>query len=187
MAVKYGAYALALNAFIEAIFFPIPPDVLLITLCALEPERSFFYALVATLASSLGGVAGYFLGRYGGRPIALKFFGREKLSKVEKIYKDYEEVAIVLAGFTPLPYKLFTVSSGVLSASLWKLFIFSIVGRGLRFFTEGALFFFFGEEIKEFVGTNLNLIFAALGILVILALFIAARRQEVKESGNNGV
>jgi membrane protein YqaA with SNARE-associated domain len=176
-AIKYGIYGLAFNAFIEAIFFPIPPDVLLIALCATNPENAFLYALVATLFSTLGGVAGYYVGFWGGKPLAEKFFGKEKVNKVHRLYEAYESLIILLAGFTPIPYKVFTITSGVLFASLRKLIIYSLIGRGLRFFAEGALFYFYGAQIKSFVTHNLNIVFTALGA-VVLVLFLAYRRYK---------
>ena len=174
-ALRYGIWGLAFNSFIEAIFFPIPPDVLLIALCIAEPQNAFFYALVATVFSSLGGVAGYYLGYFGGKPIAIKFFGEEKVNKVHKLYESYESLIILLAGFTPIPYKVFTITSGVLFASLKKLLVFSLLGRGLRFFSEAGLLYFYGEGIKEFIIKNLNLISIGVGIVFIL-VFFAYRR-----------
>jgi membrane protein YqaA with SNARE-associated domain len=175
MALKYGPFALALNAFIEAIFFPIPPDVLLITLCSVNPEKSFLYAAVTTLFSTMGGVVGYFLGYYGGRPLAEKLFPKEKVDRVHRLYESYEGLIILLAGFTPLPYKLFTITSGVLFASLSKLVVFSLLGRGLRFFMEASLFYFLGPQVQEFVTGNLNYIFLALGALLALSFLIYRR------------
>ena len=175
LALKYGAYALALNAFIEAIFFPIPPDVLLITLCSVNPERSFLYALITTIFSTLGGIVGYYLGFFGGRPLAERYFGKEKVARVHRLYEAYEGLIILLAGFTPLPYKVFTITSGVLFASLWKLIVFSLLGRGLRFFLEASLFYFFGAQITGFVEKNLNFIFLGLGVALLVA-FLTYRR-----------
>ncbi len=176
-ALRYGIYGLAFNAFIEAIFFPIPPDVLLITLCMADPRNAFLYALVATLLSSLGGVGGYYLGYFGGKPLAFKFFGEEKVKKVHRLYESYESLIILLAGFTPIPYKVFTVTSGVLFASLKKLIVFSLIGRGLRFFSEGALFYFYGAQIQHFVLHNLNIIFTVTGIFLLIG-FLAYRRYK---------
>jgi membrane protein YqaA with SNARE-associated domain len=178
LALKYGVYALAFNAFIEAIFFPIPPDVLLITLCLTNPENSFLYAIVATLFSSLGGVVGYYVGYFGGKPLAERFFGEERVKKVHRLYESYESVIILLAGFSPLPYKLFTVTSGVLFASLKKLFIFSLIGRGSRFFAEGALIYFFGEDVKNFALRNLNLISLIIGLLILVSFIIYRRYRK---------
>ncbi|SNR75500.1 YqaA family protein [Desulfurobacterium atlanticum] len=177
-ALKYGALGLAFNSFIEAIFFPIPPDVLLITLCAANPKSAFFYAAVTTLFSTLGGIVGYFIGYKGGKPLAVKFFGEEKVNRVHRLFEAYESMIILTAGFTPLPYKLFTITSGVLYASLSKLILFSIIGRGLRFFAEAALFYFYGKEITDFVQHNLNLIFTISGILLIVAFIIYRRAKK---------
>ncbi len=178
LALKYGIYALGLNAFIEAIFFPIPPDVLLITLCMADPERALLYSLVATLFSSLGGVVGYYVGYFGGRPLAERFFGRERVNRVHRLYESYEGVVILLAGFTPLPYKLFTVTSGVLSASLKKLFVFSLLGRGARFFSEGILILLFGREVESFILRNINAVSLAFGILILVSFLIYRRYKK---------
>lgn len=175
LALKYGIYALAVNAFIEAIFFPIPPDVLLLTLAMTYPKKAFLYATVATLFSSLGGVVGYYVGYFGGRPLAEKLFGREKVAKVHRLYDSYESLIILLAGFTPLPYKLFTVTSGVLFASLRKLFVFSLIGRGSRFFAEAVLVYFFGKEVQGFVIRNINILSLAAGVLILI-LFLVYRQ-----------
>ncbi len=178
LALKYGVYALALNAFIEAIFFPIPPDVLLLTLSMTNPKGAFLYAAVATLFSALGGVVGYYVGYFGGKPLAERFFGKEKVAKVHRLYESYESLIILLAGFTPLPYKLFTVTSGVLFASLRKLFIFSLIGRGSRFFAEAALIYFFGREVQYFVIRNVNILSLVGGALLLLAFLIYRRYRK---------
>lgn len=180
LALKYGYLALALNAFVEAIFFPIPPDVLLITLSIANPKNAYLYAAVATLFSSLGGIGGYYVGFFGGKPLSLKFFGKEKVEKVHSLYDNYESLIILLAGFTPLPYKLFTVTSGVLYASLRKLFLFSIVGRGSRFFLEAFLSQRYGKETIEILYKNLNLLSLGIGILLTL-LFIAYKMRKKNE------
>jgi len=180
LALKYGTPALALNSFIEAIFFPIPPDVLLITLCLTEPQNAFFYALIATLFSSLGGIGGYYLGLLGGKPLAIKFFGEEKVRKVHNLYDRYESLVILLAGFTPLPYKVFTVTSGVLYASLRKLFIFSLLGRGSRFFLEAYLVKNYGKDMVSFIYKNLNILTLLVGIGVII-IFVAYKKLKGKK------
>ncbi len=175
VAVKYGIFALALNAFTEAVFFPVPPDVLLIALCMADPKKSLAYSAVATLFSSLGGVLGYYVGYFGGRPLAEKFFGKERVNKVHRLYESYESVVILLAGFTPLPYKLFTITSGVLFASLKKLFIFSLIGRGLRFFAEGLLIYYFGERVERALLGSLNYVSLGLGVLILVGFLVHRR------------
>jgi membrane protein YqaA with SNARE-associated domain len=143
------------------------------------------YALIATIFSSLGGIGGYFLGFWGGKPLAIKFFGETKVKKVHNLYDRYESLVILLAGFTPLPYKVFTVTSGVLYASLKKLFIFSLIGRGSRFFLEALLIKRFGEDIVNFLYKNLNIIslLAGIGIIIIFMVYqkLKGRENEQKE------
>jgi membrane protein YqaA with SNARE-associated domain len=164
-----GLTSLAINAFIEAIFFPIPPDVLLIALCVVEPERASTYALVATIFSSLGGVCGYFVGYLGGKPLAERFFGREKVRKAHDLYQKYEELVVFTAGFTPLPYKVFAITAGVCFVSLWKFFVFSVVGRGLRFFSEAYLIKLFAVKNPEKFVNAVSLIIVAIILLAGLA------------------
>ncbi len=178
VAVEYGVWALAVNAFIEAVFFPIPPDVILITLCISNPDSAFFYAAVATLFSSLGGVGGYYLGYFGGKPLAERLFGREKLARVHRLFMAYESLVILIAGFTPIPYKVFTVTSGVLFASLKKLFIFSLVGRGLRFFLEAGFIYFYGEAVQKFIIRNVNIISLFVGVVVVVAFLVYRRKKK---------
>ncbi len=175
IALSYGAYGLAFNSFIEAIFFPIPPDVLLAVLCVSDPDNAFLYALIATVSSSIGGVVGYYMGYFGGKPLALRFFGKEKVNRVHRLYQSYESVIILVAGFTPLPYKLFTITSGVLFASLSKLFIFSLIGRGTRFFAEALLLYLYGPRIVDFLKVNLNILFTISGFLILLGFLLKRR------------
>ncbi|MEO2083596.1 MAG: VTT domain-containing protein [Desulfurobacteriaceae bacterium] len=177
-ALKYGTLGLAVNAFLEAIFFPVPPDVLLIALSAAEPEKAFLYASVATLFSTLGGVGGYYLGYFGGKPLAFRFFGEEKVKKVHRLYESYESLVILLAGFTPIPYKVFTVTSGILFASLSKLILFSLLGRGTRFFLEAAIFYFFGPQLRELILKNLNIIFSVAGLIILISFLIYRRLRK---------
>jgi membrane protein YqaA with SNARE-associated domain len=163
-----GLTSLAINAFIEAIFFPIPPDVLLIALCVAEPERVSTYALVATVFSSLGGVCGYFVGYLGGRPLAEKFFGKEKVRKAHDLYQKYEELVVFTAGFTPLPYKVFAITAGVCFVSLWKFFVFSVAGRGLRFFLEAYLIKLFAIENPVKLVNAFSLV--VLGVILVAGL-----------------
>lgn len=174
----YALWALFWIAFIEASFFPIPPDVLLIALGVATPRKSFRYALVCTLGSVSGAYLGYFIGyalfETVGRPI-LSFYG--VLGQFESILLKYQEngiFALFIAGFTPIPYKVFTIAAGFNETlSLWTLTIGSFIGRSTRFFLVGALLFVFGANIKTFLDKyfdKLSLAFVALFILGFVAV-----------------
>lgn len=165
-------------AFVESSFFPIPPDVLLIAMGVGYPKKSFQYALICTLGSVLGAFLGYFIG-YAlfetiGRPI-LEFYG--VLDQFEGVLRNYREngiLALFIAGFTPIPFKLFTIAAGFdQTLDLWTLALGSIIGRSSRFFLVGGLLYHYGESIKTFLDRyfdRLSLAFVALMILGFLGI-----------------
>jgi membrane protein YqaA with SNARE-associated domain len=163
----HATTALAVLAFAESSFFPIPPDVLLITLCLINPAQSAWYAAVCTAASVLGGAFGYGIGRYGGRPLLERFVSGEKIRAVERYYKRYDVWAVGIAGFTPIPYKVFTVSAGTFLLDFKRFLLASALGRGGRFFLVAGLFFFFGEPIGGFVKKYLNLLSVLFAVLLV--------------------
>lgn len=174
----YALWALFWIAFIEASFFPIPPDVLLIALGVATPRKSFLYALVTTVGSVCGAYLGYLIGyalfEAVGKPI-LTFYG--VIEQFEIILAKYNEngvLALFIAGFTPIPYKVFTIAAGFnATLSLWTLTVGSLIGRASRFFLVGALMYFFGASIKVFLDRyfdKLSLAFVALFILGFVAI-----------------
>ncbi|SMC22458.1 membrane protein YqaA, SNARE-associated domain [Desulfacinum hydrothermale DSM 13146] len=163
----HATTALAVLAFAESSFFPIPPDVLLITLCLIDPTRSAWFALVCTLSSVLGGAFGYAIGRYGGRPLLERFVSETKIRAVERYYQRYDVWAVGIAGFTPIPYKVFTISAGTFLLPFKRFLAASALGRGGRFFLVAGLFFFFGEPIGDFVKKYLNLLSVLFAVLLV--------------------
>lgn len=154
---RYGTLALFVIAFAESSFFPIPPDVLQIALSVAKPKRAFFYAAVATAASVLGGVLGWYIGHALWESVSGFFFDhvpgftRDNFALVESKYNDHAFLAIFTAAFTPIPYKIFTIAAGVFQIALPTLMLASVVGRGARFFLVGSLIFFFGPKVKEVI------------------------------------
>lgn len=173
-----GTWALFLLAFAESSFFPIPPDVLLIALCLGRPRRAAWYALVCTTGSVLGGVAGYAIG-YGlydsvGRPILEFYHLTEKYAEVQSLYRRYDVWAVGIAGLTPIPYKVFTVTAGAFGISLPGFVAASIVGRGLRFGIVAALLRFWGEPAREFIDRHLGVL-TILFVILLLGGFMLVR------------
>lgn len=165
-ATPYGGWALFAIAFAESSFFPIPPDVLLIALCLGQPDLSLFFALICTVASVTGGMLGYGIGFWGGRPVLKRLFNPQKIRAVESYYDRYNAWATGIAGLTPLPYKIFTVSGGVFAINFKIFVIASVLARGLRFFAVATLIYFYGESVRAFIERYLNL----LSILVVVIL-----------------
>jgi len=166
-------------AFIESSFFPIPPDVLLIAMSITAPKKSYQYALICTVGSVCGAFLGYFIGyalfEAVGRPI-LEFYGA--LGQFEVVLSNYREngvLALFIAGFTPIPFKLFTIAAGFNETlSLATLAVGSIVGRSARFFLVGALLYFYGAPIKIFLDRYFDKLSLAFVILLVLG-FVAVK------------
>ena len=116
-----GAWGLFVLSFIEASFFPVPIETLLFILCLASPENSLWYASIATVGSTLGGVSGYYIGYVGKMAILEKLFRKDKIEKAHNLFNKYGWLTVFIGGFTPLPYKLVTIASGVFYIDLKKL------------------------------------------------------------------
>jgi len=175
-----GEIGLFLVSLIESSVFPVPPDVLLIPLALLNPQLSLYYALITTLGSTLGGLIGYYLGLKGGRAIARKLFSEKILIKGEVYFKEYGVWAVFISAFSPIPYKVFTILSGITRLNLVGFLIASIIGRGLRFFGEAILIIYMGEKVLEFLDRNFELI--TLSVSLLIFLFLIFRRIRNRKS-----
>ncbi len=171
----YAEVALFAIAFAESSFFPVPPDVLLISMCIASPHRSLWYALLCCLGSVFGGIFGYLIGRIGGRPILVKFVSASKRNLVEHYYNKYDVWAVGIAAFTPIPYKVFTISSGAFLLNFKRFVAASFLGRGGRFFIIGTLFFFFGSGIEAWIRRYINILSVAFVILLIGGFWVLGR------------
>ena len=170
-----GAYGLFVLAFIESSFFPVPPDLVLIALSLAEPSLALYFALICTIGSVLGAMFGYGIGYYGGKPILIKLFSESKVNKVHKLFQKYEAWAIFIAGFTPIPYKVFTIAGGAFYVNFKKFVIASVFSRGLRFFIEAVLIIYFGDVIVGFLSKDFNL-YSLVGFGVLFGLVILWKR-----------
>ena len=175
---RWGAVALFCFAFAESSFFPIPPDVLLIALCLGTATRAFRFAAICTVGSILGALAGYAIGYYAwqngaGEYTALAewfyahIFSIEAFNRVKALYDTYDFWIVFTAGFTPLPYKLFTITGGLFGINLAMFVVASVISRGLRFFLIGWLIWRFGAPIKGFIDRYFNLLAIAFTVLLI--------------------
>lgn len=171
----YGLWALFLLAFAESSFFPVPPDVLLIALAVSIPARALRYALVCSVGSVLGGMFGYLIGyqfmEFIGFGI-LKFYGlTDKYESVAELYNRYNAWAVGIAGFTPIPYKVFTISAGAFRIDFSVFLLASVVSRSARFFLVAGLIYMFGEQIRTFIERYFNIL-AVIFVLLLVAGFI---------------
>jgi membrane protein YqaA with SNARE-associated domain len=189
-ATPYGAWALFIIAFAESSFFPIPPDVLLIALCLGDPSRAYWFATICAVASVLGGMLGYGIGYYGGRPVLKRMFSAKKIEAVERLYDRYNAWATGVAGLTPLPYKLFTISGGAFAINFKVFVVASVLSRSLRFFVVAALINIFGEPAKELIDKHLGWLSIAFVILLIGGFWLVGRGfgriGSTEEQGSEG-
>ncbi len=177
---RYASAALFILAFSESIFFPIPPDVLLIALALGNSKKSLKYALNCTLASVSGAVIGYTLGYYvwikGSGDFTgfanfffnnIPGFSVSLYEKIKLLYNEWDFWIVFTAGFTPIPYKVFTITSGVFQVNFLMFIIASIISRGARFFLIAFLIWKYGAGIKKFIDKYFNLLAIAFTILLI--------------------
>lgn len=175
---RHALAALAAVAFIESSVFPIPPDILMIPMIVAAPHRAFLIAAVSTLASVLGGLAGYLIGLFLfdsiGQPV-LAFYGMtDKFEVFAQTYNSWGAWAVLIAGVTPFPYKVVTILSGATGLSLPVFMLASVVARGLRFFLVAALLWKFGAPIRDFIERRLGLMFT-LAVALLLGGFYAVK------------
>ena len=174
----YGPIALFLLAFCESSFFPIPPDVLLIALAVAVPRNALKYAAVCSLGSVLGGCLGYLIGWQFMASIGAKIvelYGlADKYDYIRVLYQQYDAWAVGIAGFTPIPYKVFTISAGAFEINFWVFVIASAVSRSARFFLVGGLIYLFGPGIQKFIDKYFNILAVSFTVLLV-AGFIAVK------------
>ena len=168
----YGSVALFILAFVEASFFLVPPDVLLIALCVGQPRRSLYFAGICTAGSVLGGMFGYLIGyqlyELIGQPI-IEFYDAElAFQRVGDLYKSNLVVALGTAGFTPIPYKVFTIAAGAFAVPFLPFVVISAASRGARFFLVSGLIRIWGPQIRTFIDRYFNL----LTVVVLVALVL---------------
>lgn len=166
-------------AFAESSFFPIPPDVLLVAiLMTKERLRAFFYASVTTAGSVLGGLFGYAIGYFLFQTVGVwlvsTYHLEAQMVTVQKLFSDNAFFAIFVAAFTPIPYKIFTISAGLFAISIPVFILASILGRGMRFFLVATIMRFFGEHIKKLFYKYFSLISFVVVIIVGIILYTSA-------------
>lgn len=183
---RWGALALFLFALAESSFFLIPPDVLLIALCLGATTRAFRYGAICLSGSIVGAMIGYAIGFFCWQNTAGEYtalanwfyahvFSLESFLNVGELYDKYNFWIVFTAGFTPLPYKIFTITGGLFHIN-FAMFIFaSIISRGLRFMLIAALIWKFGAPIKTFIDKYFNLLAIAFTVLLVGSFFLVGK------------
>jgi len=169
---------LALLSFTESSFFPIPPDVMLAPMVLAQRDRAWFLAGLTTVASVLGGLLGYLIGwvlfEQLGQPIIELYEAERQFETVKTWFDQYGVWVVFVAGFSPIPYKLFTVTSGLMAMALAPFILASAVGRGARFFLVAGLIHWGGEPFAAFIEKRVDIIGWAV-VLAVAVLLVALR------------
>ena len=179
---KSANFYLSVVSFVESSFFPIPPDVMIIPMSLAKKDEYLKIFIIATIFSSLGGLFGYFIGSlFTDKAIILmEFYGYEEQVLQLKNQLDSKNGAyslwlgtLFLAGFTPLPFKIFTITSGIISFNIFAFFIICLISRGLRFFIVAYFSVKFGKPFVSFLEKKGGIWFSVAGILIIIIVLLA--------------
>ena len=182
---KWGAFALFFLAFTEASFFPIPPDVLLIALCLGSRSKSLYFVAICSLGSALGAIFGYSIGYFlwwnGSQEFSqfanfffniIPGFSTEIFFDIKQKYEEWNFWVIFVSGFTPIPFKVFTVSAGAFNINFKLFLIASLIARSARFLIIGGLIWRFGDPIRSFIDKYFNILAFLFSFLLVGSFFI---------------
>lgn len=175
---RRATWALGGVSFAESSFFPIPPDVVLIPMILANRQRAFYYAMICTITSVLGGFAGYMIGSFLfealGQPLLEIYGALEKFQEFSAQYNDQGAWIVFFFGVTPFPYKVITIASGATDLSLGVFIAASVAARGLRFFMVAGLLWWFGEPIRSFIEKYLGIL-TIVFMVCLIGGFVAVR------------
>lgn len=168
---RHASWTLGIVSFIESSVFPVPPDVVLIPMVLARRERAWRYALVCTVTSVLGGIAGYLIGLFLfdqiGEPLLSLYGYEQKFGEFQARYDEWGAWAVFIAGITPFPYKVITILSGVAALDPVTFVMSSVLARGGRFFLVAGLLWAFGEPVRAFIERRLHLLTVLFCILLV--------------------
>lgn len=169
---SYGTAGLFIISFAESSFFPVPPDLIMIPLALIKPGQALWYASLTTAGSVLGGLFGYLIGIKAGRPALERFFPKAKITRVEELFSRYGGWAVAIAGFTPIPYKVFTIASGIFKIDVRTFVFASLIGRGMRFFMEALAIIAFGQAAQHLFSQYMELTTIIITVSVITVILM---------------
>lgn len=177
---NYGLIGLIIVAFMESSFFPIPPDVLLIPLSIANPNLAIVYGLLTTFSSVAGAVFGWWLGKRFGRKVLRKIVSDRIINKADAYFAKYGGQSLAIAGFSPIPYKVFTILSGISKVKLKDVIIWSLLGRGARFLLEGIVIMILGKSAENFINHYFG--WVTVGVVILVLMIFVVFKQLKKNS-----
>lgn len=181
----FGATGLFIHAMIDAIIFPIPAFFLQVSLSVIHPSNALWLATVGYIGCLIGTPIGYGIGKISGKHILSRILKQQRLDSAEALFNKHGEAAIMIGSFTPIPFKIFTLLSGCMNYPLWKLIAYAALGRGVKFYIVGVMFYIYGRSAESMVGRVTT--YGMLGVAVVIAavwLTIRAVRKRKQSKGS---
>lgn len=163
---NFGAAGLFIHAMIDAIIFPIPAFFLQVSLSVLNPENAIWLATLGYIGCMVGTPIGYGIGKASGHLILNKMLKRKWLDAATALFQRHGEAAILIGSFTPIPFKIFTILSGCMNYPLWKLIGYAAVGRAVKFYAVGIMFYIYGRAAEHMVHRVLSTTLIVVGLII---------------------
>ncbi|MDP1512076.1 VTT domain-containing protein [Paenibacillus sp. CMAA1739] len=189
---NFGAMGLFIHAMLDAIIFPIPAFFLQLSLSAVQPESALWLATVGFAGSLLGTPIGYGIGKLWGKHV----LGKKWLDSASDLFARRGEAAILIGSFTPIPFKIFSILSGCMNYTLWKLLSYAAIGRAVKFYVVGFLFYIYGRAAENMVNQVLTIMLVGIGIAIATIWFLIRKlserrkirdeHQPIEKTGNGG-
>jgi len=169
---EFGLIGMFIHSFVDAIFFPIPAFFLQVSLSIIHPSQALWLATVGYIACLLGTPVGYLIGRLLGDKVMHKVLKGKSIHAASNMFKRNGEAAILIGSFTPIPFKIFTILAGCFKFSIWKLIGYAALGRAVKFYAVGVIFYYFGRSSENFVTSYLSIIFGIIAVILFLVYYI---------------
>lgn len=176
---RFGSLGLFMHSFLDAIFFPVPAFFTQVSLSLANPSSALWLATIGYIACLIGTPFGYYLGKIVGDSILEKIMKKKWVDKARKLFNKNGETAVLIGAFTPIPFKVFTVLSGCLKFPLWKLMIYAALGRAVKFYVVGILFYMYGNAAERMVA-NVSLYIFVISLPILITYLLIKRRLKLK-------
>jgi len=176
----FGFIGMFIHSFIDAIIFPIPAFFLQVSLSILNPSTALWLATVGYVGCLLGTPIGYLIGKKLGEPVLHKILKEKWIHAATNLFTKNGEATLLIGAFTPIPFKVFTILSGCFHFSFWKLFSYAALGRAVKFYAVGFIFYFYGRSSEGFVMTYLTYIIGGIACVLLMIFYIRGKIQQRK-------
>ncbi|KZE52237.1 hypothetical protein AV540_10200 [Brevibacillus parabrevis] len=175
---EYGIWGVVIHSFADAVIFPIPVFFLQVSLSLIDPSSALWIATAGYIACLVGTPVGYYLGKLLGHSVLYKLLKKEWIDSATEMFQKRGEVAIFVGSFTPIPFKVFTILSGCLNYPLWKLIGYAAIGRAVKFYLVGFLFYFYGRMAENMVGHASLYVFLLMIPILLIGLLVRKMRAK---------